>query len=280
MIGCRDIWRRRARRFAPATSRDGLGDALSRQATSDAAAQGASASASASGTACITSTGRAGLTLLLRALRALCAPAPRRGDPAVVHLLLGAGVGRQGRSAAAHRRRLAATRWTTRPRRSSSADFSRVLAIVATNLYGLPNDLPALDASLARHGAFLIDDAAQAHGRVRRRALVGHVGRRRPLQLRQGQERLGDRRRHPGHATRTRSRRPCATRQLARSCRRRLAGRRPCDVAEGARVLRATAAVALLASRRESRSSGWAQTVYHDGLSAGAVRAASSWRSA
>ena len=45
-----------------------------------------------------------------------------------------------------------------------SADFSRVLAIVATNLYGLPNDLPAL-ARLARaRGVFLIDDAAQAMG--------------------------------------------------------------------------------------------------------------------
>lgn len=43
-------------------------------------------------------------------------------------------------------------------------DFSRVLAIVATNLYGLPNDMPALAALARRHGVFLIDDAAQAMG--------------------------------------------------------------------------------------------------------------------
>jgi perosamine synthetase len=43
-------------------------------------------------------------------------------------------------------------------------DFSRVLAVIATNLYGLPNDLPALQQLTRRHGAFLIDDAAQALG--------------------------------------------------------------------------------------------------------------------
>lgn len=43
-------------------------------------------------------------------------------------------------------------------------DFRRVLAIVATNLYGLPNDLPALLHAARAHGAFLIDDAAQAMG--------------------------------------------------------------------------------------------------------------------
>jgi dTDP-4-amino-4,6-dideoxygalactose transaminase len=39
-----------------------------------------------------------------------------------------------------------------------------VLALIATNLYGLPNDLPAWSRAAARAGAFLIDDAAQAMG--------------------------------------------------------------------------------------------------------------------
>jgi perosamine synthetase len=42
--------------------------------------------------------------------------------------------------------------------------FSRVLAIVATNLYGLPNDLPRLARLAAEVDAFLVDDAAQSLG--------------------------------------------------------------------------------------------------------------------
>lgn len=43
-------------------------------------------------------------------------------------------------------------------------DFRRVLAIVPTNLFGIPSDLPYL-AQLARtHGVRLVDDAAQALG--------------------------------------------------------------------------------------------------------------------
>lgn len=43
-------------------------------------------------------------------------------------------------------------------------DLSRVLAIVATNLYGLPSDMARLAALAAHRGVFLIDDAAQAMG--------------------------------------------------------------------------------------------------------------------
>lgn len=43
-------------------------------------------------------------------------------------------------------------------------DTSRVLAIVATNLYGLPCDMPRLSAWARLRGVFLIDDAAQAMG--------------------------------------------------------------------------------------------------------------------
>jgi dTDP-4-amino-4,6-dideoxygalactose transaminase len=39
-----------------------------------------------------------------------------------------------------------------------------VLAVVATNLYGLPSDLPRIVAVARQHGAFVVDDAAQAMG--------------------------------------------------------------------------------------------------------------------
>lgn len=40
----------------------------------------------------------------------------------------------------------------------------RVLAVVATNLYGLPNDLPALTAAARDRGVYVVDDAAQCLG--------------------------------------------------------------------------------------------------------------------
>ena len=43
-------------------------------------------------------------------------------------------------------------------------DYSRVLAIIATNLYGFPDDLVALTEIAKLHGTFLIDDAAQSMG--------------------------------------------------------------------------------------------------------------------
>jgi dTDP-4-amino-4,6-dideoxygalactose transaminase len=48
--------------------------------------------------------------------------------------------------------------------RLGGRDFSRVLAIVSANLYGLPNDLPAIEALARRHGVYMVDDAAQAMG--------------------------------------------------------------------------------------------------------------------
>lgn len=40
-------------------------------------------------------------------------------------------------------------------------DFSKVLAIVTSNLYGIPNDLPAIEKIARQNGVYLIDDAAQ-----------------------------------------------------------------------------------------------------------------------
>ena len=111
----------------------------------------------------LSSTGRAGMTLLFRAMRRLAPPARHEVVlPSYTCYSVAASAAKAGLKvriididpdtldyALAD---LAAT------------DFSRVLAIVATNLYGLPGNLPAL-ASLARdRGVFLIDDAAQAMG--------------------------------------------------------------------------------------------------------------------
>ncbi|HEY0687075.1 MAG TPA: DegT/DnrJ/EryC1/StrS family aminotransferase [Steroidobacter sp.] len=53
-------------------------------------------------------------------------------------------------------------------------DFSRVLAIVSANLYGIPNALQDIEALAARHGVFMLDDAAQSLGaRLDGRAVGG-----------------------------------------------------------------------------------------------------------
>ncbi len=43
-------------------------------------------------------------------------------------------------------------------------DFSNVLAIVSANLYGMPNDLPAIAALARQQGVYFVDDAAQSLG--------------------------------------------------------------------------------------------------------------------
>lgn len=53
-------------------------------------------------------------------------------------------------------------------------DFSRVLAIVSANLYGIPNALQDIEALAARQGVFMLDDAAQSLGaRLNGRAVGG-----------------------------------------------------------------------------------------------------------
>lgn len=55
-------------------------------------------------------------------------------------------------------------------------DPRRVLAIVSANLYGVPNDLPAIEALAQQMGAFMLDDSAQSLGaRIAGRA-VGTYG--------------------------------------------------------------------------------------------------------
>ena len=110
-----------------------------------------------------TVTGRAGMTLLLRAMRRL-AP-PERVEvvlPSYTCYSVAASIVKAG----LHPRLLDITPETLDydGRLRDGADYSRTLAVIATNLYGLPNDLPALEQLSRRHGLFLIDDAAQAMG--------------------------------------------------------------------------------------------------------------------
>lgn len=111
----------------------------------------------------LTSTGRAGLTLLLRALRRL---APRDRDEVVLPAYTCYSVAAAVAKAGLHPRIVDVSPDTLDyiPDQLSRADFSRVLALVATNLYGLPNDMARLSSLAKARGVFLVDDAAQAMG--------------------------------------------------------------------------------------------------------------------
>ena len=111
----------------------------------------------------LTSTGRAGMTLLLKAFRRL---APEGRDevilPSYTCFSVAASVVKAGL-----RPRLVDISPETLDydyEDLKATDFSRVLAIIATNLYGLPNDLPAITAIARQHGVFTVDDAAQSMG--------------------------------------------------------------------------------------------------------------------
>lgn len=111
----------------------------------------------------LTSTGRAGLSLLLRAIgRSTSTDRDEVILPSYTCYSVAA----------------AAVRAGLRPRivdidprtldfdleRLSRADFRRVAAIVVTNLYGLPGNLPRLVELAAERGSVVIDDAAQSLG--------------------------------------------------------------------------------------------------------------------
>lgn len=111
-----------------------------------------------------TSTGRAAMTMLLRAMRRL---RPERAEvvlPSYTCYSLAASTMKAGLQP-----RLVDIDPATldvAPGHIERLDLSRTLAIVATNLYGLPNDLPRLRAIARENGVFLIDDAAQSMGAV------------------------------------------------------------------------------------------------------------------
>jgi perosamine synthetase len=113
----------------------------------------------------LTSTGRAGMTILLRALR-------RQADsirnevilPSYTCFSVAASVVKAGL-----RPRIVDIDIETldySPAELEAVEFSRVLAVVACNLYGIPNDLQTLRRITQKNGVFLVDDAAQSLGAV------------------------------------------------------------------------------------------------------------------
>ena len=108
------------------------------------------------------STGRAALTLLLQALSRL---SPDRREvivPAYTCFSVPASIVKAGLTP-----RIVDVRPDTLDFSADAlagVDGRSVLAVIATNLYGMPNDLPALSQAARQMGAFLIDDAAQAMG--------------------------------------------------------------------------------------------------------------------
>ncbi len=113
--------------------------------------------------AMFTSTGRAGMTLLLRALSRLAGPSR---NEVVVPSYTSYSVAASAVKAGLRVRLVDINPATLDLDCEDLArhDFSRVLAIVATNLYGLPNDMPALASFARRQRVYLVDDAAQAMG--------------------------------------------------------------------------------------------------------------------
>jgi dTDP-4-amino-4,6-dideoxygalactose transaminase len=108
-------------------------------------------------------TGRAGMTLLLRAMRRV---APAHRDEVVVPAYTCYSVAASIIKAGLRPRIVDVLPETLDfdPDQLRSTDFSRVLAVIATNLYGLPSDMPAWSRLAAERSVFLIDDAAQAMG--------------------------------------------------------------------------------------------------------------------
>lgn len=62
------------------------------------------------------------------------------------------------------------------PAQLESIDYTRVLAVVSANLYGIPNDLNRIEYVAASNGVCLIDDAAQSLGATLGNRQVGTFG--------------------------------------------------------------------------------------------------------
>ena len=120
--------------------------------------------------------GRAAMTLILQALRN-AANDPRRDEvlvPAYTCYSVPASIARAGlkpRLVDVDPRTLGMD-----PQALERADFSRVLAVVTANLYGLPNDLPAIERITRARGVFMVDDGAQSFGARLAGRAVGAFG--------------------------------------------------------------------------------------------------------
>jgi perosamine synthetase len=120
--------------------------------------------------------GRAAMTLILQAMKR-AADDPRRTEVVI------AGYTCYSVPAAAERAGLTPRLCDINPRGLSpdleqlrALDFSRVLAIVSANLYGIPNQLSEIEAIAASAGVFMLDDAAQGLGARYAKRAVGGFG--------------------------------------------------------------------------------------------------------
>jgi perosamine synthetase len=110
------------------------------------------------------SSGRAAMTLCLEAMSAAAAD-PTRDEvivPAYTCYSVPASIARAGL-----RPRLCDVDPQTLgldPAALDAVDFSRVLAVVSANLYGMPNALPEIESITRRRGVYLLDDGAQSIG--------------------------------------------------------------------------------------------------------------------
>jgi perosamine synthetase len=66
--------------------------------------------------------------------------------------------------------------WNADPQRIEAAITPRTRGIVAVHLYGHPADMDAINAIAARHGLWVVEDAAEAHGASYRGRTVGSLG--------------------------------------------------------------------------------------------------------
>ncbi len=66
--------------------------------------------------------------------------------------------------------------WEIDPAAVEKAITDKTRAIVAVHLYGVPCDMGALRKIAKKHGLFLVEDCAQAHGALYRGSMVGGIG--------------------------------------------------------------------------------------------------------
>ena len=66
--------------------------------------------------------------------------------------------------------------WNIDPARVESLVTPRTKGIIAVHLYGHPADMDALRAIAHRHGLFLVEDAAEAHGALYKSRRAGSLG--------------------------------------------------------------------------------------------------------
>lgn len=122
------------------------------------------------------SSGRAAMTMILRAMKSISLD-PGRDEvviPAYTCYSVPAAIERAGLRP--HLCDIDPATLAMCPHALSRLDFSRVLAIISSNLYGIPNPLPAYESIARSHGVMMLDDAAQALGAQIGRRPVGAFG--------------------------------------------------------------------------------------------------------